>query len=310
MPNNTDSTGRIGISAVGLIFEQLGWAFREQPTSDFGIDAQAEKRGSDGIGIGKLIAMQIKTGPSWFRKRGEDYVYYGEERHLEYWTSHSLPVYIILHNPEDNLTLFQRVEQHLVKMHSNGRWSITIPATNTLDAANEPFLAAAIAPDDESVRRYRLTLDLPTIRFFADQKCAWLRLEDWHNKTLNFRGVDIVFDENPDADADFELGWMASLSGVDRFMELFFPWLDYTIYNVDADCGAGEITVHTLEVALSAVGKAALVLDDYYRDGVPPLPKPKSITDAVYGDYMSSLDSVDSESFIIGEGSEEDWQRR
>ncbi len=296
MPNNTDSIGRTGIAAVSLLFERLGWAFREQPTSDFGIDAQAEKRGIAGLGIGKLIAMQIKSGQSWFRKRGDDYVYYGEERHLEYWTTFSLPVYIILHDPETNLTLFQRVERHLITQHSGGRWSITIPASNTLDATNERFLAAAIAPDPESVRRYRLALDLPIMRRFEDQAHAWLRLEEWHNKTLNFRGIDVVFDEEPDAEADFEIEWTASVSGVERLMELFFPWLDYTIHDVDDDGGGGEITLHTLEVELSDVGKAALLLDDYYRDGVPPKPEPEPMTDAEYEDYINSLESIAEDS--------------
>ena len=295
MPHNTDATGRIGIAAVNLIYEKLGWAFREQPTSDFGIDAQAEKRGPDGLGIGKLIAMQIKTGPSWFRKRGNDYAYYGEARHLEYWTTHSLPVFIILHNPQTNLTLFQRVERHLVTMHSGGKWSITIPAGSTLDAANAPLIAAAIAPDEESVRRYRLALDLPTLRSFENEECAWLRLEEWHNKSFNFRGIEVVFDEEPDANATFELDWGASVRGIDRFMERFLPWLDYTVHEVDDECGAGEITIHTLKVELSNVGKAALVLDSYYRDGAPPRPEPVPMTDEVYQDYIDSLEASDFE---------------
>ena len=110
MVNSTDQTDRSDIHAVGAIFTRLSWAFREQPTSDYGIDAQAEKLNLDGKGGGKLIALQIKTGASYFRKKGGEYVYYGEERHREYWINHSLPVFLIIHNPETNLTLWQRVE--------------------------------------------------------------------------------------------------------------------------------------------------------------------------------------------------------
>lgn len=55
MSRETDQTSRLGVNAVGLMFEQLGWIFREQPTSDYGIDAQAEKRSAEGSGLGKLI---------------------------------------------------------------------------------------------------------------------------------------------------------------------------------------------------------------------------------------------------------------
>jgi hypothetical protein len=48
MVASTDQTDRTGIHTVGLIFSRLKWVCREQPTSDYGIDAQAEKRNSDG----------------------------------------------------------------------------------------------------------------------------------------------------------------------------------------------------------------------------------------------------------------------
>jgi hypothetical protein len=48
---------------------------------------------------GKLIALQIKTGASYFRPKGDDFVFYGELRHLEYWTRHSLPMFLVLHDP-------------------------------------------------------------------------------------------------------------------------------------------------------------------------------------------------------------------
>ena len=71
-----------------------------------GVDAHIEEM-VNGRSTGKLIALQIKTGKSYFRPQGDDFVFYGEKRHLEYWTHHRLPVYIVIHNPEDGLTLWQ-----------------------------------------------------------------------------------------------------------------------------------------------------------------------------------------------------------
>ena len=164
MTKSPDQIDRAGILAVGLMLEKLDWVFREQPTSDFGIDAQAEKRNRDGSAGGKLIALQIKSGKSYFRRRGDGYVFYGEDRHRDYWTNHSLPVFIILHNPEDGMTLWQRVDRHLIMELDDGRWLIPVPADQALDEANIHYLEEGIASDLPSLRRARLVLDVPLMR--------------------------------------------------------------------------------------------------------------------------------------------------
>ena len=42
-----------------------GYIFREQPISDYGIDAQIELIDEETV-TGKLVALQIKSGASWF----------------------------------------------------------------------------------------------------------------------------------------------------------------------------------------------------------------------------------------------------
>lgn len=269
MARSPDETSRLGIHAVAAILTAMRWAFREQTTSDFGIDAQAEKLGDDGAPTGQLIAIQIKSGASWFRRRGNDYVFYGNERHKAYWTKHALPVFIVLHNPDTQLTLWQRVERQLIEEGDDGRWSIAVPATNTLDARNEHYILAGIATDDASVRRHRLALDLPLIRQFAEHEYVYLRLEKWVNKTLNFRETEVVFGADPDANAELKLDTRLPASSLDQFMAVMFPWLDYELVEYDEDCGAGEIATHVLEVSLSKIGHAMLTLEDFYEDGPP-----------------------------------------
>jgi len=280
MANSTDQTDRLGIHAVGAIFTQLKWAFREQSTSDYGIDAQAEKLNPDGKGGGKLIALQIKTGASYFRKKGDDYVYYGEERHREYWINHSLPVFLIMHNPEMNLTLWQRVERHLIEEGKDGRWSIMIPANQTLDQQHEQYIAAGIASDLSSLRRARLALDLSLIKKIIEQKSeVYLRIEDWVNKTLNYRSANFVFSENPDDDVDVTVdAWMPGYS-IAYYMAVVFPWLDWERYEYrDEDEGGGEVAEHVLKVEVSEVGKAVLLLETFYQSELPPFrPEPEEV---------------------------------
>lgn len=276
MAKSTDQTDRAGILAVGAIFTSLDWAFREQPTSDFGIDAQAEKLNADGLGGGKLIALQIKSGTSYFRKRGNDFVYYGEERHREYWTNHSLPVFVILHDPDSKLTLWQKVESHLIEEGKDGRWSITIPANQTLDKKNEQFIARRIASDLPSIKRHRLTLDLPLIQRFSQHEIAYVHIEDWVNKTLNFRRSLVVFGENPDAEPDLELETWLPAYTIEYFMAVHFPWLEWKEHDYqDAELRAFEVAIWILEVRLSDLGKAALILEEYFSRSLP-LDKPPS----------------------------------
>lgn len=289
MPASTDETSRVGINRVAGIFSEMRWAFREQPTSDFGVDAQAEKLEDDGSGSGKLIGMQIKTGASYFNTYKGDWVYYGKARHREYWLNHSLPIFIILHNPETGLTVWQRVERNLIREGKDGAWSIIIPVGNTLDKAHEPFILAGIASDHASVRRYRLALDLPLIRQFAEQEVVYLRLQEWVNKTLNFRGVDVVFDEDPEAEAAFELGWWLPAHSAAEYMAEMFPWLTFYDHEIDDDYGGGEVAGHTMRVELSDVGKAALALEDFYRDGASEQP-PDDNLELIAPEWLDELE--------------------
>ena len=135
---------RRGVNAVEAVFlNEFLWAFREQTVSDFGIDAQSEVFEEEKP-TGKLIALQIKTGASYFRPHGSDYIFYGEKRHLEYWLGHSLLIFLVLHDPDRDLTLWQKIDRGLARVYENG-WSIIIPAANILSAAAKPAFEAVAA---------------------------------------------------------------------------------------------------------------------------------------------------------------------
>ncbi len=156
-------TDREGVNAVeGIFLRELGWVFREQTISDYGIDAHVEVTNRKEP-IGRLIALQIKIGKSFFRKRGDNFVFYGEGRHLRYWRNHSLPVAIVIHDPETQLTLWQHVEEELVKYGKADRWSMEIPPSQILNADAAKGLEKGVS-DITAFRKLRLTLDLPLMR--------------------------------------------------------------------------------------------------------------------------------------------------
>jgi hypothetical protein len=83
-----DNTERLGVNAVEAIFLGFKWTFRPQEVGDYGIDAQVEIWEGEEF-TGKLIALQIKSGVSYFRRNKDgNYVFTGELKHLDYWTRH------------------------------------------------------------------------------------------------------------------------------------------------------------------------------------------------------------------------------
>ena len=105
--DNTN-TERTGVHMVGYIVEsELEWTFREQSVSDFGIDAEIEIK-HNGCRTGRLIAVQVKSGDSYFKgEKTVDIIFHLDERHVQYWLNHSLPVIIVLYNPEDKICIWE-----------------------------------------------------------------------------------------------------------------------------------------------------------------------------------------------------------
>ena len=145
MPHKNMHLGRIGVYGVGKIVEQkMNWAFREQETEDYGIDAQIEIC-DDGVPTGKLIALQIKCGKSYFQeKTSTGYVFRGSLKHLKYWLTHDLPVILVLYDHEQDQGVWTYVDNTRITLCEK-TWSIEIPMTAVLDAGSVSELEAIVA---------------------------------------------------------------------------------------------------------------------------------------------------------------------
>ena len=85
--NKSAKIGRSGISILNSIVEdQLGWLLRwSHQEDDFGIDAFIDLISEKGHVTGKSIALQVKTGQSYFRNHNKfGWKYFGEMRHPNY----------------------------------------------------------------------------------------------------------------------------------------------------------------------------------------------------------------------------------
>ena len=71
-------TERIGVNHIGEIAERNQWIFWEQQIDDFGIDIHMELTEPTGKSK-QLLALQMKSGASWFEEKKDDYVIFCEE---------------------------------------------------------------------------------------------------------------------------------------------------------------------------------------------------------------------------------------
>jgi hypothetical protein len=162
--------GLSGVHSVANVFlREFNWIFRAQPEADFGIDAQVEIY-EHGRATGKLIALQIKSGPSYFKRiniRTGMLTYYIDESHLRYWVDHSLPVFLILENPESGLILWQRVTAERAITTGADRHKILIPTGNVLGARSKRIFSESIAAEMRAARNgQKAAQDVATSRMF------------------------------------------------------------------------------------------------------------------------------------------------
>lgn len=140
----TDSsdTEHLGVGLASVAFTRLGWVFRDQPIRDYGIDAHVEPK-VDGVPSGRPVALQIKTGQSYFEPAPEGWRYRakGNERHLHYWLGHTLPVLIIFCDPETETLYWQHVTAERINYTPND-WTIVIPRNQTIAPEAKDAIAA------------------------------------------------------------------------------------------------------------------------------------------------------------------------
>jgi hypothetical protein len=106
------STERLGVNAVAQFAAAHGLIWRENSFKDVGIDGQLEYVNGSGLATGRIIALQIKSGPSFFtRDDGESWRFYPEEKHRLYWERFPMPVILVLHKPDTEETFWLDVRQ-------------------------------------------------------------------------------------------------------------------------------------------------------------------------------------------------------
>jgi tetratricopeptide (TPR) repeat protein len=133
---------RMGVAAADLEFSSLGWAFRSQEVEDYGIDAHVEPFDGPNRPVGRLLALQIKSGDSYFRDETPGgWWYRGINRHLRYWLGHVLPVLIVVYHDKNRILYWQHVAEDRIEYTDSG-WKIFIPRAQVVSADAAALLRA------------------------------------------------------------------------------------------------------------------------------------------------------------------------
>lgn len=267
MPRRTfDATARLGVNIVeSIVTKVFRWIWREQPITDFGIDGHIEPTDQDKRPTGKLVAVQIKTGASYFRGRGETIPFYVDEEHLKYWDRHILPVVIILHNPEDDQTLWQWADLSTARKARRG-WCIDIPKENTFGAASKDKIQGNIWADDSVSLRRRFALDRQFMKKFENQE-AFVTIPKWVHHHLQYREIEIRLDDPSKEPPDYKHSIMANWDyEISDIMQHFYPWLEFWDHEAPDNEDFHEVAIYVLTVRLSKMAKAFLELEAFFEN--------------------------------------------
>ncbi|MFG3324027.1 DUF4365 domain-containing protein [Micromonospora chersina] len=217
--------------------DELGWLFRDQPTEDYGIDAQAEVVDGENV-RGRLLALQIKSGMSWFKEAGpEGWWFRPDAEHVAYWLNHSLPVLVVLYHPETGRCHWQFVNRQTLQETSTARWKLLVPEAQVLDASARKTLREAAEGDPYELRIRELQLAKPWMELLAGGKRLVVDMEEWVNKSSGRGDISLGID-NEDGEEPEKLASWGVFLGLASYAEVvpkLFAWADAHVHRETYD---------------------------------------------------------------------------
>jgi len=130
---NTSLKDRIGINLLeGVLLNDLGWIYRDQPIVDIGLDGIIEIANESSVQGLLLAGVQVKTGKGNFHETAHSFRYYASKRHYEYWSKSAMPILLIAVFPDEDKVLYEFASQeNFVKKDKT--YALDIKKTKTLN---------------------------------------------------------------------------------------------------------------------------------------------------------------------------------
>ncbi|WP_291982539.1 DUF4365 domain-containing protein [Candidatus Accumulibacter sp. ACC005] len=141
---------RLGIAAVQTYAARRQQIWRETGTGDVGVDGNLEFVNPEGFATSRIVAVQVKSGPSYFANPSDrGWKFYPEAKHRSYWESFPLPVLLVLHDPNSNISYWADVRQVLRSPGSAEKAFIEVSAHNILENTEAVALFETAGAQDQ-----------------------------------------------------------------------------------------------------------------------------------------------------------------
>lgn len=223
-----------------------------------------------------LIAIQIKSGESYFSEKGSDSIIFRPSaKHVRYWLKYSLPVIGVLYSPSEDALYWSSVRKEVLEQTKSG-YKMAVPRGNLLNLSSidELLRVYDLSPIDGKVNR--LLLDIDWIRRVADGEKVVLEFEDWVNKSLPRTSIKMIADEeSPRAEVTIPTIYCPGIDSVDIARNRV-PWADFEM-DIDA-YREGRMAVYEDECYLSHdneddVTYYTQTFEEWYREpeGIEPV---------------------------------------
>lgn len=226
---STDQTERVGVEAVRLLFAELGWFVREPARPDYGVDLFVETS-DGGRPSGRLLAVQVKSGTSYVGRGDADMTFRADQRHIDYWMNHSLPVVLVLYDPEQRQAYWQAVTAQTAEPTGKG-WKFVVPRTQTLtaDARGPLSVLAAEGPTratPEAEVLARLRADLTWMQVLESGGSVFLEAQEWINKTSGRGDLLLIAEPRDGRRVERSFTVFLGLLPYEEALPLLFPWAE------------------------------------------------------------------------------------
>lgn len=277
------TTERQGVAALEMFFATQGWFFREQFVQDWGIDAHVEIV-RNGKPTGELIALQIKSGKSYFAGEDDESVpFKTDEQHMKYWTEHSIPIVVVIYNPDTKQMYWQHISTKTAVCTGKG-WKIVVPKAHSFDEPKKVLhlLSKILQPEPYIRRLNKLRIDRRWMERIEEGEHVLVKFDDWVNKSLPRYQLTLS------CNTESESLPMTYIPGVDiqGMLEHLLPWADFSMdedaYRMGLDddwfdeesvpteivpvSGNGETESYSLVLSLNDVGQSFLTTDAFLND--------------------------------------------
>lgn len=218
---------RIGINEVSTLCVREGWLMRELFVKDYGIDATIEYYDEKEKISRNLLALQIKSGSSYFKeKEKNNYVFRFDERLKKYWASFLMPVVLVLYDISRKKAIYTIINDKNTISTGNG---YKVLVDDNMEFSS--FLkkeAISVKKMPEYIYNYNYMLShLELMKSISEGYDVVLRAHEWINKSSGRGHISIwIFDKNRIIDIlDWNYWYPFQLYEI--VISKLFPWADF-----------------------------------------------------------------------------------